>query len=124
MSHKNRVVVTGLGVMSPLGESVNEFWDSLISGKSGIGKITLCDTDEFPNDIAGEVTVFDPGQYIDPKEGSIIFIIVFSKVVLPEPFLPFKIVIFPGARDKLIFSKIFLSNLFTDKSLTINIIKV
>ena len=68
MSHKNRVVVTGLGVMSPLGESVNEFWDSLISGKSGIGKITLCDTDEFPNDIAGEVTGFDPGQYIDPKE--------------------------------------------------------
>ncbi len=68
MAHKNRVVVTGLGVMSPLGESVNEFWDSLISGKSGIGKITLCDTDEFPNDIAGEVTGFDPGQYIDPKE--------------------------------------------------------
>ena len=68
MSHENRVVVTGLGVMSPLGESVNEFWDSLISGKSGIGKITLCDTDEFPNDIAGEVTGFDPGQYIDPKE--------------------------------------------------------
>ena len=59
MSHENRVVVTGLGVMSPLGESVNEFWDSLISGKSGIGKITLCDTDEFPNDIAGEVTGFD-----------------------------------------------------------------
>ena len=68
MSRKNRVVVTGLGVISPLGESVNEFWDSLISGKSGIGKITLCDTDEFPNDIAGEVTGFDPGQYIDPKE--------------------------------------------------------
>ena len=68
MSNRNRVVVTGLGVMSPLGESVNEFWDSLVTGKSGIGKITLCDTDEFPNDIAGEVTGFDPGQYIDPKE--------------------------------------------------------
>lgn len=68
MSNRNRVVVTGLGVMSPLGESVNEFWNSLVTGKSGIGKITLCDTDEFPNDIAGEVTGFDPGQYIDPKE--------------------------------------------------------
>tara|TARA_Y100000996_G_scaffold64644_1_gene43687 strand:+ start:336 stop:1583 length:1248 start_codon:yes stop_codon:yes gene_type:complete len=68
MSNRNRVVVTGLGVMSPLGESVNEFWESLVTGKSGIGKITLCDTDEFPNDIAGEVTGFDPGQYIDPKE--------------------------------------------------------
>ena len=68
MSQRKRVVVTGLGVMSPLGESVDGFWDSLIKGKSGIDKITLCDTDEFPNDIAGEVTGFDPAQYINPKE--------------------------------------------------------
>lgn len=63
-----RVVVTGLGVMSPLGETVEEFWAGLSSGKSGIGKITQCDTDGFPGDIAGEVIGFDPGQYADPKE--------------------------------------------------------
>ena len=68
MSQRKRVVVTGLGVMSPLGESVNGFWESLIKGKSGIDKITLCDTDEFPSDIAGEVTGFDPTQYINAKE--------------------------------------------------------
>ena len=63
-----RVVVTGLGVMSPLGETVDEFWDGLSSGRSGIGKITQCDTDGFPGDIAGEVTGFDAGQYANPKE--------------------------------------------------------
>ena len=52
------------------------------------------------------------------------FKIAFNNVVLPEPFLPFKIVILPGVSDKLIFSNIFLSSLSIDKSLTINIIKI
>ena len=63
-----RVVVTGLGVMSPLGETVDEFWDGLSNGRSGIGRITQCDTEGFPGDIAGEVTGFDAGQYANPKE--------------------------------------------------------
>ena len=44
LKDKKRVVVTGLGVMSPLGESVDEYWDSLKNSKSGISNITLCDT--------------------------------------------------------------------------------
>ena len=63
-----RVVITGLGVMSPLGQTVEEFWNGLSNGHSGIGRITLCDTEGFPSDIAGEVTGFDAGQYADPKE--------------------------------------------------------
>ena len=65
---RRRVVITGMGVMSPLGKSVEDYWSGLIGGKSGIGKITLCDTDEFPADIAGEVDDFDAGQYANPKE--------------------------------------------------------
>ncbi len=68
VTDKKRVVVTGLGVMSPLGETVNQYWDSLKNSKSGISNITLCDTSGFPSAIAGEVSGFDPGQYINPKE--------------------------------------------------------
>ena len=68
MKDRNRVVVTGLGVMSPLGETVDSFWDGLIEGRSGIGHITLCDTEGFPGDLAGEVSGFDAGQYANPKE--------------------------------------------------------
>ena len=68
LKNKKRVVVTGLGVMSPLGESVDEYWDSLKNSKSGISNITLCDTSGFPSAIAGEVSGFDAGQYINPKE--------------------------------------------------------
>ena len=66
--NRKRVVITGMGVMSPLGKTVDEYWNGLVKGKSGIGKITLCDTKEFPSDIAGEVDDFDPAQYANPKE--------------------------------------------------------
>ena len=65
---RTRVVVTGMGVMAPTGQNVKEYWDNLVSGVSGIGKITLCDASEFPNDIAGEVTGFDASQYANAKE--------------------------------------------------------
>ena len=65
---RTRVVVTGMGVMAPTGQNVDEYWDNLVSGVSGIGKITLCDASEFPNDIAGEVTGFDASQYANAKE--------------------------------------------------------
>ena len=65
---KKRVVVTGMGVMAPTGKTVEEYWENLVSGVSGIGKITLCDASEFPNDIAGEVQDFDASQFANAKE--------------------------------------------------------
>ena len=63
-----RVVITGMGAMTPLGESIDEYWDSLVEGRSGIGPMTLCDPSEFPSRISGEVSGFDPGDYIDRRE--------------------------------------------------------
>ena len=63
-----RVVVTGMGVMAPTGKTVEEYWENLVSGVSGIGKITLWDASEFPNDIAGEVQDFDASQFANAKE--------------------------------------------------------
>ena len=57
-----------MGTVTPLGQSVDEFWRSLVQGKSGIGPITLCDPTPFPCRIAGEVKDFDPAQYMDAKE--------------------------------------------------------
>ena len=65
---RRRVVVTGMGVVSPLGESVDEYWGKLVRGESGIAPITLADASPFPCQIAGEVKDFDPGKYIDAKE--------------------------------------------------------
>ena len=65
---RRRVVVTGMGVASPLGLSVDEFWSSLVQGKSGIGPITQADTSDFPSNLAGEVSDFDPMQYLDRRE--------------------------------------------------------
>jgi len=65
---KNRVVITGLGMLSPVGIGVDAFWDSLVSGRSGIGPITRFDASDFPTQIAGEVQDFDPGQWLDRKE--------------------------------------------------------
>ncbi|AAM24692.1 MAG: 3-oxoacyl-[acyl-carrier-protein] synthase 2 [Caldanaerobacter subterraneus] len=64
----NRVVVTGLGVISPLGNTVEKFWNSLINGENGIGLVTKFDTSEFPTKVAAEVKDFDPTLYIDKKE--------------------------------------------------------
>lgn len=63
-----RVVVTGTGVLSPLGNTTEESWDSMIEGRSGIGPITQFDASELPVRIAGEVKDFDPGKYMNPKE--------------------------------------------------------
>lgn len=65
---KRRVAVTGLGVVSPLGNDVQSFWDAVKSGKSGIGPITLIDTSELAVKIAGEVKNFDPSVRMDGKE--------------------------------------------------------
>jgi 3-oxoacyl-[acyl-carrier-protein] synthase II len=57
-----------MGALTPLGQSVDEYWQGLLQGKSGVGSMTLADPTDFPCKISGEVTGFDPGQYINPKE--------------------------------------------------------
>ncbi len=63
-----RVVVTGLGVTSPVGNDVASFWSALCSGKSGIDRVTHFDTTEYDCKIAGEVKNLDFGQFVDAKE--------------------------------------------------------
>ena len=63
-----RVVATGLGIISPLGIGVDENWDAVIHGRSGIGLITRFDTTDFPVKIAGEVKNFNPEDYIEEKK--------------------------------------------------------
>ena len=65
---RTKVVVTGMGAITPLGQTVNMFWDNLVAGNSGIGPMTLCDPTGYPCQISGEVSGFDPGQYINSKE--------------------------------------------------------
>lgn len=63
-----RVVVTGLGVTSPVGNDIDSFWKSLCSGTCGIDKVTSFDISDYPTKIAGEVKDIDFSQYVDPKE--------------------------------------------------------
>lgn len=63
-----RVVITGTGVVSPLGHSIEAMWNNIKAGKSGIGPITRLDPEEYPSKIAGEVRNFDPADFIDKKE--------------------------------------------------------
>jgi len=64
---KNRVVITGLGVVAPNGIGVAPFWDSLVEGRSAIGPVTAFDASDLPCRIAGEVRGFDPTEYITGK---------------------------------------------------------
>jgi 3-oxoacyl-[acyl-carrier-protein] synthase II len=63
-----RVVVTGLGAVTPLGNSVPEFWGNLVKGVSGAAPITRFDTSSFKTQFACEVKDFDPNKYFDRKE--------------------------------------------------------
>ena len=63
-----RVVITGIGAMTPLGETPEVFWQNLAAGASGIGPMTLCDPEGYPCQISGEVSGFDPGAYIESRE--------------------------------------------------------
>ena len=63
-----RVVVTGMGTISPVGNDVNTCWESLISGRNGIGNITYFDTSEYKARLAGEVKDFDPRKYMEKAE--------------------------------------------------------
>jgi 3-oxoacyl-[acyl-carrier-protein] synthase II len=68
MTKENRVVITGMGVVSPFGVGHDILWDSVIAGKSGIGKITAFDTTDFTTKIAGEVRNFNPDDFMNKKE--------------------------------------------------------
>ena len=63
-----RVVITGVGAVTPVGNSAEEFWAALIQGKSGIGPITRFDASPLPTKIAGELKGFDPLRYMDKKD--------------------------------------------------------
>ena len=63
-----RVVITGLGSITPLGNNIEDYWQSLIKGRNGVGKVTLFDTSQYACQIGAEVKGFDPCDYIDKKE--------------------------------------------------------
>src|SRR6185312_13541123 len=65
---KRRVVVTGMGIVSPVGNDVATAWKNVVAGASGIGPITHFDASAFPTRIAGEVKDFDPAQFIPAKD--------------------------------------------------------
>src|SRR4030043_246773 len=64
---KRRVVITGMGVVAPNGIGIDNFWDSLVHGRSGVRKITHFNASSYPSKIAAEVHDFDPEDYMDPK---------------------------------------------------------
>lgn len=66
--HERRVVVTGLGCVSPVGNTVTDTWNALLAGKSGVSRISLFDATPFASQIAGEVKGFDIEQYLPAKE--------------------------------------------------------
>jgi 3-oxoacyl-[acyl-carrier-protein] synthase II len=68
MSDRRRVVVTGLGPVTPVGIGVDDFWAGLVSGRNGIRTITRFPIDDLPVSVAGEVADFDPTDFLDPKE--------------------------------------------------------
>jgi len=66
--NKRRVVVTGMGVLSPVGSGVEKFWAGLLSGKSGIHRIDRFDPTDFPSQICGDVRDYNPADHFDVKE--------------------------------------------------------
>ncbi|MGE5232489.1 MAG: beta-ketoacyl-ACP synthase II [Acidobacteriota bacterium] len=67
-SERRRVVVTGVGLVSPLGVGTAETWQGLLAGKSGVGPLTRFDCSAYPTRIAGEVKGFDPTDFVEKKE--------------------------------------------------------
>ena len=65
---RTRVVITGMGAITPLGQTADLFWKNLVAGTPGIGPMTLCDPTDYPCRIAGEVRDFDPAQYLDNRD--------------------------------------------------------
>ena len=68
MTKQRRVVITGIGILSPVGLTLDENWDNITNGRSGIGHITQFDTTDFSCKIAGEVEGFNPDNYMAAKD--------------------------------------------------------
>ena len=64
---RRRVVITGMGTVNPVGHNVDELWDSIVNGKSGIASVTRFDSAEFASKIVGEVKDFNASDFIDKK---------------------------------------------------------
>jgi beta-ketoacyl-acyl-carrier-protein synthase II len=67
-NHRTRVVITGLGIISPLGDDIDTIWNALIQGESGITQVTMFDTSNLPCQIAGEIPNFNPTEFIPSKQ--------------------------------------------------------
>ena len=65
---ERRVVITGLGAITPIGNTVDEFWNGILKKKCGIDEITLFDTTNYKVKFAAEVKNFDPEQYLDKRD--------------------------------------------------------
>jgi 3-oxoacyl-[acyl-carrier-protein] synthase II len=65
---KRRVVVTGMGIISPVGNDIDSAWDRVLKGVSGIGPVTHFDTTAYATRIAGQVSGFDPAQWMPVKD--------------------------------------------------------
>jgi 3-oxoacyl-[acyl-carrier-protein] synthase II len=99
---KRRVVVTGVGMITPVGLDTRTSWEGLIAGRSGIGPITQFDDKDIPTQIAGEVKGFDPAKYIEAKEIKkmdrfIHLAIAASQMVMDDA----KLVITPGNAERI-----------------------
>lgn len=67
-TEQRKVVVTGLGIISSLGNNIDDYWASLVAGKSGIGKVTRFDASSYPTQVGSEVLDFNAADFMDPKE--------------------------------------------------------
>ena len=100
--NKRRVVITGIGVVSPIGIGKDAFWQSFKNGKSGISPITAFDPSEFTTRFAGEIRDFDPSQFIDIKrmkrmDRTSQFAVACAKMAAKDAGLDFRT---NGAREK------------------------
>jgi 3-oxoacyl-[acyl-carrier-protein] synthase II len=68
VSERRKVVITGIGPVTPVGTGVEAFWDGLTSGRNGVREITQFDHSDLAVSVAGEVPDFVAGDYLDPKE--------------------------------------------------------
>src|SRR5207248_195338 len=89
MQTPRRVVITGLGALAPVGNSVPEIWRNLLAGKSGLNCITQFDATDFAIKVVGEVKDFSAEGYVDPKEvgrmdRSVLFSIVAAKQAVED----------------------------------------